>query len=144
MKQVLAAKEDSENESEKTTYKVITNGEAMDMKWFISLHSVSLGNDLNAMNEQDIKEFVTKTILYTVENKPKETENTAEALILCIPLVLLTLIVSPFELTGTLITADVLIVSVRGFALIGIHDYGLITFIRLQLKNSIINVMNFT
>ncbi len=76
--EVLITEEDSENESKKTTYEVITNGEAMDMKWFISLHSVSFGNDLNVMNEQNIKEFVTKTILYTVENKPKETGNAAE------------------------------------------------------------------
>lgn len=61
-----------------------------------------------------------------------EVRNTAEALILCIPLVLLTIIVSPFGLTGTLITTIVLIVSVGGFALIGIHDYSLITFIRLH------------
>ncbi len=76
--EILVAEADSENESEKTTYEVVTNGEAMDKKWFISLHSVSFGNDLNAMNEQNIKDFVAKTILYTIDSKPKETENAVE------------------------------------------------------------------
>lgn len=60
-----------------------------------------------------------------------EIRNVAEALILCIPLILLTVLLSPFGLTGTLITATALTVAVGGFALIGVHDYSLITFFRL-------------
>lgn len=63
-----------------------------------------------------------------------EMRNVAEALILCVPLVLLTILLSPFELTGTLIIVTVLVVSVGGFALIGIHDYSLITFARLHRR----------
>lgn len=63
-----------------------------------------------------------------------EMRNVAEALILCIPLVLITIILSPFGLTETLIIATVLVVSVGGFALIGIHDYSLITFIRIYRR----------
>lgn len=63
-----------------------------------------------------------------------EMRNAAEALLLCIPLVLLTILLSPFGLTGTLIIATVLVVSVGGFALIGIHDYSLITFFRLHRR----------
>lgn len=63
-----------------------------------------------------------------------EIRNVAEALILCIPLILLTVLASPFGLTGTLITATALTVSVGGFALIGVHDYSLITFARLHRR----------
>lgn len=61
-----------------------------------------------------------------------EMRNVAESLILCIPLVLLTILLSPFGLMGTLIIATVLVVSVGGLALIGIHDYSLITFVRIH------------
>lgn len=60
-----------------------------------------------------------------------EIRNVAEALILCVPLIFLTVSLSPFGLMGTLITATALTVVVGGFALIGIHDYSLITFARL-------------
>lgn len=63
-----------------------------------------------------------------------EIRNVAEALILCIPLILLTILASPFGLTGTLITATALTVLVGGFALIGVHDYSLITFFRLHYR----------
>lgn len=63
-----------------------------------------------------------------------EIRNVAEALILCVPLVLLTMFLSPFGLTGTLITATVIVVAVGGFALIGIQDYSLITFFRLHRR----------
>lgn len=63
-----------------------------------------------------------------------EIRNVAEALILCIPLIMLTVLLSPFGLMGTLITATALTVSVGGFALIGVHDYSLITFFRLHYR----------
>lgn len=63
-----------------------------------------------------------------------EIRNVAEALILCVPLVLLTVLASPFGLTGTLITATALTVLVGGFALIGVHDYSLLTFARLHYR----------
>lgn len=63
-----------------------------------------------------------------------EMRNVAEALMLCVPLVLLTVLLSPFGLTGTLIIATVIVVTVGGFALIGIQDYSLITFFRLHRR----------
>ena len=53
----------------------------MEENWFIALHSVTTGNDLNAMSEQSVKEFVEKSIVYTVEDKPagKETTTTGTA-----------------------------------------------------------------
>lgn len=63
-----------------------------------------------------------------------EMRNSAEALILCIPLALLTVLISPFGLTGTLIIITVSVIPVGGFALIGIHDYSLITFVRLHRR----------
>ena len=52
----------------------------METNWFISLHSVGNGNDLNNMTEESITEFVEHSILYTVEDiqsdsKPSESEN---------------------------------------------------------------------
>lgn len=64
--------------AKKWTYEVVTSGEAMNKNWFIALHSVSCRNDLNAMNEQNIKDFVAKSILYTEENKQIETKVAAE------------------------------------------------------------------
>ena len=63
-----------------------------------------------------------------------ELRNVAEALILCLPLLLITLLLSPFGLTGTLILATVFVVAIGGFALIGIHDYSLLTFVRLHRR----------
>lgn len=61
-------------ETESVTYEITVSGEAMAKNWFISLHSVSVGNNLNAMDEQSVKDFVAKSIVYTVEDKPEETE----------------------------------------------------------------------
>lgn len=48
----------------------------MEENWFIALHSVTTSNDLNVMSEQSVREFVEKSIVYTVEDKPAETETT--------------------------------------------------------------------
>lgn len=61
-------------ETESVTYEILVSGEAMAKNWLIALHSVSTGNNLNAMDEQSVKDFVAKSIVYTVENKPEETE----------------------------------------------------------------------
>lgn len=63
-----------------------------------------------------------------------EMRNVAEALIVCVPLILLTVILSPFGLTGTLITGMIIVVSLGGFALMGIQDYSLFTFARIHRK----------
>ncbi len=63
-------------ESESVNYETVISGAAMEKDWFIALHSVSTGNDLNNMTEQSVKDFVAKSIVYTVEDKPEETEST--------------------------------------------------------------------
>ena len=57
-------------------YEVVLTGKPMEENWFIALHSVTTGNDLNAMSEQSVREFVEKSIVYTVEDMPEETETT--------------------------------------------------------------------
>lgn len=61
-------------ETESVTYEIFVSGEAMAKNWFISLHSVSAGNNLNAMDEQSVKNFAAKSIVYTVEDKLEETD----------------------------------------------------------------------
>lgn len=60
-----------------------------------------------------------------------EIRNVIEAAILCIPLTMLAITLSPFGLTGTIILITVIDVIVGGFALIGIQDYSLLTFFRI-------------
>ena len=60
-----------------------------------------------------------------------EIRNTVEALILIIPVILLFFVALPFGLTAKIISGAVVIVPVAGFALIGIRDYSLITFIKI-------------
>ena len=57
-------------------YEVVLTGTPMEENWFIALHSVTTSNDLNVMSEQSVREFVEKSIVYTVEDKPAETETT--------------------------------------------------------------------
>lgn len=63
----------------KVNCETVITGKAMEKNWLISLHSVSTGNDLNAMSEQSVKDFVAKSIVYTVEDKPEETETESSA-----------------------------------------------------------------
>lgn len=63
-----------------------------------------------------------------------EIRNVIEAAILCIPLVLLAIMLSPFGLTGTIILITVTVVIVGGFALIGVQDYSLFTFFRIYSR----------
>lgn len=64
-----------------SNYEVVISGEPMAENWFISLHSVSFGNDLNLMTEQSVRDLVSNTIIYTVEDaveSGKDTGNTEE------------------------------------------------------------------
>lgn len=62
---------------EPVVYEMVLCGEPMEKNWFIALHSVSAGNDLNAMSEQSVRDFIAKSIVYTVEDKPEESGNAA-------------------------------------------------------------------
>lgn len=63
-----------------------------------------------------------------------EIRNVIEAMILCIPLVLLSVTLSPFGLTGTIILVTVIVVVAGGFALIGIQDYSLFKFFHIYKR----------
>lgn len=60
-----------------SNYEVVISGEPMAENWFISLHSVSFGNDLNLMTEQSVRDLVSNTIIYTVESN-EDIGNTEE------------------------------------------------------------------
>ena len=63
-----------------------------------------------------------------------EIRNTVEALILIIPVILIFFVALPLSLTAKIISGAVVIVPVAGFALIGIRDYSLITFIKIYFQ----------
>ena len=60
-----------------------------------------------------------------------EIRNVIEAIGLGVPLVISIMAFSPFGLTWTFILGAVIVVPACGFALIGIQDYSLVTFLRL-------------
>lgn len=60
-----------------------------------------------------------------------EIRNVVECCIICIPLTLLAIFLSPFGLTGTIILVAVLDICIGGFAMIGVQDYSLFTFLRI-------------
>lgn len=41
-------------------YEIVLTGEPMEENWFIALHSVTTGNDLNAMSEQSVQGICRK------------------------------------------------------------------------------------
>lgn len=63
-----------------------------------------------------------------------EIRNVIECFILCVPLALLTIWLSPFGLTGTIILVTVPVIAVGGFALIGVQDHSLFTFLRIYTR----------
>lgn len=60
-----------------------------------------------------------------------EIRNMIEAAILCIPLVMLAVSLSPFGLTGTIILVMVIVTVIGGFSLMGVQDFSLLTFLRI-------------
>ena len=63
-----------------------------------------------------------------------EIRNTLECLIFCVPILWAVLAFSPFGLTGTVILASVLLIPICGFALMGVFDHSLFTFILLYVR----------
>ena len=63
-----------------------------------------------------------------------EIRNTIECVVLCLPLLWLIFCLTPFGITPTLIIAFVFVVPLGGFALMGISDHSLFTFLRLYKK----------
>lgn len=58
-----------------------------------------------------------------------ETRHVIEAAVVTLPAAAAILLVSPFNLTATIIGGAIVIVPLCGFALMGIQDYSLFTFI---------------
>ena len=63
-----------------------------------------------------------------------EIRNAVECLILCLPIIWLVFSLTPFKITTTLVIACVLVIPTGGFALMGIADHSLFTFIRLYRR----------
>lgn len=63
---------------EGVAFEVEITGEPMEENWFVALYSVSMGNDLNQMNEQSIKAFVEQSIVYSLEERPAESDEASE------------------------------------------------------------------
>ena len=63
-----------------------------------------------------------------------EIRNVVECLAICIPLTLLGIFLSPFGLTGTIILCLVLDIAIGGFALLGVQDVSLLTFLRIYYR----------
>ena len=60
-----------------------------------------------------------------------ETRNAVECILLCVPLALAAISLSPFGLTGTIVMALCVLIPTGGFALIGVQDHSLFTFLRI-------------
>lgn len=55
-------------------YEVVILGSKIQKNWFVALHSVTVGNDLNAATEADIRAFSRKCVDYAVTQEIEETE----------------------------------------------------------------------
>ena len=63
-----------------------------------------------------------------------EIRNLIEAVVLCVPLLLFLLFCLPFAITTNIVLTAVLVVPIGGFAIIGIHDYSLLQFLRVYWR----------
>ena len=63
-----------------------------------------------------------------------ELRKLIEAAVLCVPLLMLLLFSLPFSITTNIIVSALIIVPLGGFALMGVHDYSLLNFVRVYLK----------
>lgn len=63
-----------------------------------------------------------------------EIRKLVEAAVLCTPLLVFMLFCLPFAITTNIVVSSVIIVPLGGFAIMGIHNYSLINFIRVYLK----------
>ena len=63
-----------------------------------------------------------------------EFRKLVEAVILCVPLLLFFLFCLPFAINVNIIISAVFVVPIGGFAVMGVHDYSLLDFIRIYWK----------
>lgn len=60
-------------------YEVVILGEKIQKNWFIALHAVTVGNDLNAATEADIRSLAEKCVAYTLTPVEENTETEADS-----------------------------------------------------------------
>ncbi len=65
-------------ETVQVEYEVVFTGSKIQKNRFIALHAVTVGNDLNAVTEADIRSFAGKCISYTVTPAEEDTESEAD------------------------------------------------------------------
>ena len=61
-------------------YEVVILGEKIQKNWFVALHAVTVGNDLNAATETDIRSFAGKCVEYTLTQVEEDTETEPEGI----------------------------------------------------------------
>ena len=59
-------------------YEVVILGEKIQKNWFVALHAVTVGNDLNAATEAEIRSFASKCVDYTLTRVEEDTETEAD------------------------------------------------------------------
>lgn len=69
---------DSTQPKPEIQYEVVILGEKIQKNWFIALHAVTVGNDLNAATEADIRSFAGKCVAYTLMPVEEDTEMETE------------------------------------------------------------------
>lgn len=60
--------------NENTLYEVQFEGQKIQKSVFMAIHSVSVGNDLNAVNEEDIRAMVKNSITHSISESEENTE----------------------------------------------------------------------
>ena len=55
-------------------YEVVITGSQIQKNWFVALHTVTVGNDLRAVTETDIRDFALQCLSYTVTPADENTE----------------------------------------------------------------------
>lgn len=66
------------DDTEKPEYEIVYSGSKIQKNWFIALHAVKYNNDLNAVNETEVRSFADNCFMYTVASSSENTENTSE------------------------------------------------------------------
>jgi len=63
-----------------------------------------------------------------------ELRKLVECVLLSVPLLFFFLFCLPFPITANIVISAIIVVPVGGFAIIGIHDYSLLNFVRVYWK----------
>ena len=64
-----------EEKAEGDSYEVVVSGIPLSQNWFIALHAVYIGNNLNEATEQNVRDFAGKCVTFTVTDYNQDAEN---------------------------------------------------------------------